>query len=173
MSMFFSPASKPTNEAERLRRLEAYRVLDTASEDAFDAIVAEAARICGTPIALVSLVDRHRQWFKAKVGLDAAETPRALAFCAHAIHSPDPFVVPDATKDERFAGNPLVRELPNVTFYAGVPLTTPDELRVGTLCVIDQVARDGLTTEQIAKLQELADRVVGLLEARRLADAAA
>ena len=157
----------PANESARLEALEQFKILDTAPEEAFDELTRLAAELCGTPIALVSLVDAHRQWFKARVGLEADETPRAVAFCAHAIAAPDQlFVVPDATEDARFVTNPLVTGELHVRFYAGAPLVTATGHAVGTLCVIDHVARE-LTPTQRRVLQVLGHQVVTQLEQRQ------
>ena len=153
------------DEAARLDALARYDILDTAPEEAFGDLAALAARLCGAPIALVSLVDAGRQWFKAAVGIEAAETSRDASFCAHAIRQPGLFVVPDARVDERFATNPLVTGDPGIRFYAGSPLVTPDGFGLGTLCVIDRVPRD-LSPEQAEALRALGRQVVSQLELR-------
>jgi signal transduction histidine kinase len=139
----------PEGEAKRLRALRDLRILDSAPEAAFDDIVQIASALCGVPIAVVTLVDEHRQWFKAKVGIDATETARDLAFCAHAILDDEVFVVHNAREDERFADHPFVTGGPRVQFYAGAPLTLPSGDRVGTLCLIDAVPR--VLTDEMRK----------------------
>ncbi len=156
----------PEDEAERLRRLELYRVMDSAAERSYDNLTRLAAQLCEMPISLVSLVDDRRQWFKSAHGLAAKETPREHAFCAHAIQSDEVFVIEDATKDQRFAGNPLVVGEPSIGFYAGAPLVMDDGHRLGTLCVIDDKPRT-LTPLQLEALETLRDAVVGLLELGR------
>jgi PAS domain S-box-containing protein len=156
----------PTHAAERLNALRLYKILDTPPEQDFDNVAALAAAICGTPMALISLIDADRQWFKAAFGLDAKEMSRDVAFGAHAIMGPDLFVVPDATLDTRFAEYPLVTRDPKIRFYAGAPLITADGHALGTLCVIDQVPRT-LTAEQEDALRVLSAQVVSQLELRR------
>jgi GAF domain-containing protein len=162
---------KPANqrgpdEKRRLKVLWEYELLDTVPEEMFDDLTELAARICEAPIALISLVDEKRQWFKSKIGVTINETSRDVSFCAHAIRQPDLFIVPDATLDPRFARNPLVTEDPKVRFYAGAPLITPDGYALGTLCVIDKVPRE-LRSEQKQALTILARHVVSQLELRR------
>ena len=163
-------APLPADEEERLKTLRSYEILDTGPEQEFDDITLLASRICGTPIAMISLIDENRQWFKSKVGMTESETARDIAFCAHGILQADLFVVPDAQADERFATNPLVTGAAKMRFYAGVPLITPDGHALGMLCVTDQVPRE-LSPEQKTALQALSRQVVTQLELRhRLAE---
>jgi PAS domain S-box-containing protein len=154
----------PPNENERLQELLSFNVLDTIEQTDFDALTRLASQICGTPIALISLIDPNRQWFKSHHGLAARETPREYAFCAHAINSPDSLlVVPDSRADDRFADNPLVTGDPHVIFYAGCPLVSTNGFALGTLCVIDHSPRE-LNEEQLQSLRDLARQVVNLME---------
>ncbi|MBM3430022.1 MAG: PAS domain S-box protein, partial [Bacteroidetes bacterium] len=160
-------ASFPSNENDRINALNRYQILDTLSEEEYNALTRLAAQICGTKIALISIIDENRQWFKSKVGLDVSETPRDLAFCAHAINTPnEPFIIEDARLDDRFKDNPLVTGDPNVIFYAGIPLVNQDDFPLGTLCVIDDNPKT-LTTEQLDGLKTLSKSVMNLLELRR------
>ncbi|HWH69531.1 MAG TPA: GAF domain-containing protein [Candidatus Sulfotelmatobacter sp.] len=159
-------APVPHNEKQRLNVLWQYEVLDTVPEAVFDDLTELAAQICEAPIALLSLVDENRQWFKAKVGTTLKETSRDISFCAHAITQPGLFIVPDATKDQRFADSSLVTADPKIRFYAGAPLITPDGYALGTLCVIDKVPRQ-LRPDQQQALLTLARHVVSQLELRR------
>lgn len=165
-------ASLPANETNRLNALLQYRILDTESEQAFDDVAKLASSICGVPIALVSLIDSNRQWFKARVGLAVEETPREQAFCAYTILQDSILEVEDATRDARFNDNPLVLGNPKIRFYAGAPLVTPAGDSLGSLCVIDQQPRK-LTEEQKTNLSSLARLVVKNLELRRVSAALA
>lgn len=158
-------APLPQDEQERLDELRKYGILDTEPEAAFEDMVKLANYICQTPIAAISLVDEHRQWFKAIAGLDAKETSRDVAFCAHTILQDETMIVPDALQDERFHDNPLVAGGPHIRFYAGVPLTTPDGHHLGTLCVIDSKPRE-LTPEQLKALATLTDSIMAHLNLR-------
>jgi len=161
-------AGLPENERARLDALREYDILDTPPEQAYDDIAYLASLIAGTPIAIVSLVDQNRQWFKSTVGVATTETSRDIAFCAHAILEPARlFIVPDASEDERFAENPLVTTDPKIRFYAGAPLVTPDGDALGALCVIDRVARE-LTAEQQRAMRALSRQVMAQLELRRV-----
>ena len=159
-------AALPFNEAKRLAALNSYAILDTDAEAVFDDLTAIAAAICGTPIALMSLIDAHRQWFKSHHGLAVQQTPRELAFCAHAILQDGPFVVPDAMLDARFERNPLTTGAPNVRFYAGTPLITSAGHALGTLCVIDHIPRE-LTEFQLESLGKLGHLAMCQMELRR------
>jgi anti-sigma regulatory factor (Ser/Thr protein kinase) len=154
------------DETARLAALRRYRILDTEPERAFDDLALLASQICETPIALISLIDADRQWFKARTGLAATETPRAVSFCTHAIQHHDLFIVPDTRDDERFRDNPFVTGGPFVRFYAGAPLVTPDGHALGTICVIDSVPRT-LTAEQREALDALRRQVQAQLELRK------
>lgn len=161
-------APTPRNEAARLQALRDYDILDTLEEQAFNDIATLASFICDAPVALISLVDENRQWFKARVGIDATHTPREHAFCAHAILQPqDVMVVNDAQSDARFSDNPLVTGDPNIRFYAGAPLVTPQGDALGALCVIDRKPRQ-LPAENLEALRALSRQVVAQLELRRV-----
>src|SRR5215472_12147156 len=160
-------AQVPENERERLAALRGLGILDTAPEPAYDELSALAAYICQTPIALISLVDEDRQWFKSRVGWTTCEeTSREVAFCAHAILQSDLLVVPDALADERFATNPLVTSSPHIRFYAAAPLVTEEGHALGTLCVLDHKPRE-LTAEQVRSLRALSHQVLAQLRLRK------
>lgn len=163
------PADIPRNEHERLLSLRRYGILDTPPEPAFDDLAAMASFVCGTPIALVSLVDENRQWFKAAKGLEDEEMPRDLAFCAHAILGDGPMIVSDTHRDRRFADHPLVTDDPKIRFYAGALLVDPDGHKLGTLCAIDSKPRE-LDDRQIELLDALARQAMAQLELRRSLD---
>jgi GAF domain-containing protein len=157
------PAKK---EAARVAALHRYAILDTEPERAFDDLVLLASFICETPIALISLVDEDRQWFKSKIGISLSETSREIAFCATAIQQPDVFVVPDTLNDERFRNNPLVVAEPSFRFYAGAPLIDEEGHALGTICVLDRVPREFVPDQQAA-LKALSRLVLAQLELRR------
>jgi anti-sigma regulatory factor (Ser/Thr protein kinase) len=159
------PRLHPQEQA-RLAALRDYRILDTVPEKGFDDLALIASQLCETPMALITLVDAERQWFKARVGVDIDETPRDIAFCAHAILEPGLFVVEDTTRDPRFSANPFVTSDPKVRFYAGAPFYSRDELPLGTLCIIDQQPRR-LSREQRDALEALSRQVQAQLELRR------
>jgi PAS domain S-box-containing protein len=161
--MKFSPL--PVDEKERLQALRTHRILDTDHDQDFNDIVSLASQLCDSPISLITLLDEHRQWFKAKIGIDMNETSREVSFCAHAIHQDDVMVVLDATTDERFHDNPLVTGDPNISFYAGMPLITDDGYKLGTLCVIDVKPKE-LSPQQLSGLRILGKQVVNLIKLR-------
>ena len=165
-------ATKPKNEVQRIKILWQYDVLDSVPEAVFDESTELAALICDAPIALITLVDEDRQWFKSKVGVEISETSRDVSMCAHTILQKDLMIVPDATKDHRFKDNPLVIAPPKIRFYAGAPLVTPGGHALGTLCVIDTVPRN-LTDNEKEALRLLARHVMTLLELRRQSHAIA
>ncbi len=154
-------------EARRLAALDSLDLLDSPPEAQFDAVVAEAAAAFGAPIAAISLVDADRQWFKATVGWSLRESPRAFSFCDRTIRGADVMVVGDATRDPRFASNPLVAGEPGIRFFAGAPLVDEGGRRLGALCIIDRSARAEFTSEHRATLAALAERVVALIAHRR------
>jgi PAS domain S-box-containing protein len=159
-------AELPENETERVKALHNYKILDSLPEDAYDAITAIASYVCETPISVISFVDSDRQWFKSVVGLDAKQTSRDVAFCAHAILHQEVFSVPNALEDERFSDNPLVTGNPNIMFYAGAPLTDSNGFNLGTICVIDREPKE-LTKKQKEVLKALSKQVVAQLELRK------
>jgi anti-sigma regulatory factor (Ser/Thr protein kinase) len=154
------------DESARLEALRKYRILDTQPEQAFDDLTLLASHICETPYALITLIDASRQWFKSRVGIDASETPRSVAFCAHAIQQQNLFIVADAHTDDRFRDNPMVTSAPHFRFYAGAPLVTAEGHALGTLCVADTVPRT-LTPAQVEALQALGRQTLAQLELRR------
>ena len=157
----------PNSETERLAALHSLNLLDTPEDERFDRITRMAKRLFGVEIALVSLIDRDRQWFKSRQGLTISETPRDISFCGHAILDDKVMVVPDAQQDTRFADNPLVTDQPNIRFYAGCPLQTYDGHRIGTLCIIDSKPRQ-LDSDDHDSLRDLASMVESELTAIQL-----
>lgn len=153
-------------ESARLSELRSYKILDTDPEKSFDDLTLLASYICQTPMALITLIDADRQWFKSRVGISISQTPREVAFCAHAIEHPELLIVPDATKDERFKANPFVVSEPKIRFYAGAPFRSSSGYALGTLCVVDCVPRD-LTDEQQNALRALSRQVQAQLELRK------
>lgn len=154
-------------EGTRLAELKGYGLLDTPNEPEFDAIVREAARELRSPIALISLLDETRSWFKAKVGLHASETPRSISFCTHLLRGPNVLVVEDLSADARFRDNPLVAREPSARFYAGVPLSTGTGRRIGTLCVLDYEPHHDVSERETAVLTALAAKTMLAMDARR------
>lgn len=157
-----------SNEKQRLEDLKHYALLDTAPEESFDRITRIAKKVFGVPIALISLVDENRQWFKSHQGLETCETPRDISFCTHAIEKNQPLIVHDASEDPRFRDSPLVTGDPNIRFYAGIPLRSPKGFNLGTLCVMDRQPRIA-SLEHIEILRDLARLVVDEIELRALA----
>lgn len=158
--------SKVDDEKARQQALERLQVLDTAEEQAYDDITRLAADMCGTPIALISLTDNHRQWFKSRMGLQARQMPRENSFCSHVINTPHSMlIVKDASTDERFVNHPLVTGDPKIRFYAGAPLLTRDGHMLGALCVVDTIPRE-IDARQMEELQFMAQQVLVMLESR-------
>ncbi|WP_238193570.1 GAF domain-containing protein [Methylobacterium frigidaeris] len=168
MTHNFQIGNKKNEEAARLNALSSYNILDTPPEPAFDDIAMLASQACDTPIALVSLLDADRQWFKARVGLDACETPLNQSVCVHALKQRNTLVIPDLLHDERTSHSPLVTADPYLRFYAGARLENPNGVALGTLCVVDKLPRpEGLSEAQANALKALAGQVVAQLELRR------
>ena len=158
-------AASPTSEAARVAALNRYAILDSEPEQSFDDLVTLAAHICHAPMAMLSLVDDHRQWFKSKLGVQVRETPRETSICAHAIQQGNLFIVPDTLQDERFNQNPLVTGEPHVRFYAGAPLINEDGFALGTLCVVDREPRE-LEPDQKEAISALARLALRQMELR-------
>ena len=163
-------AKKPNNENARMTFLQQLQILDTPIEERFDRITRIVCKSLDVPISAISLIDDDRQWFKSIQGLPVAETPRNIAFCAHAILEDRPFIVPDATRDARFASNPLVTSEPGIRYYAACPLDMGDDIRIGTLCAIDRRPRE-ITEDQLAILKDLTAMVRSELQSMALCEA--
>ena len=159
----------PKDEKQRLAALDRYDILDTAPEESFDTIVRLASHVCGAPMALMVLIDKGRQWFKAKVGVRIKQTPRSSAICAHTIMKRQLLVIPDLRRDRQFMANPLVVSGPKLRFYAGAPLITPDNRAIGTICVMDKVPRK-LSSQQKKDLMAMSRLIMTQLELRRVLD---
>jgi diguanylate cyclase (GGDEF)-like protein len=162
------PAPLPSNERQRIATLRSLKILDTPPEERFDRVTRLARRVFNVPIALVSLVDEERQWFKSCQGLEVSETPRGISFCGHAIMRDDPLIVPDALEDERFQDNPMVTGTPNIRFYAGYPLNAPDGSKLGSLCIIDRKPRR-VSSEDVNALATLGRLIESELRSVNLA----
>ena len=161
-----SPLALVSDEQERLEALRSYNIIDTDPEPVFNDLAQLAAYVCGTPMAVVSLLDDERQWLKARVGIDLREVPREQAFCQYALRANDVFEIPDTLADARYASNPMVTGAPHIRFYVGTPLLTPEGYSLGTLCAFDTVPRS-LSTDQREALRLLARQVMAHLELRR------
>jgi GAF domain-containing protein len=159
-------APLPENETERLAALRSYQILDTLPDSEFDLLTALASQICATPIAMMSLVDEYRQWFKSKIGVSISETRRDIAFCAHTILQRDVMEIDDASADKRFADNPLVTSSPNIRFYAGAPLVTKEGCALGVMCVLDRKPRK-LSNEQRTGLSMISQLAMAILDFRK------
>lgn len=159
----------PNNETKRLEALRKYKILDSSPEAAYDSITALAATICEVPTAFISFVDKDRQWFKSKVGLDVCETDREVAFCAHTIMRDDVLVIEDAKENELFKDNPLVTGEPFIRFYAGAPIRNSEGMGLGSVCVVDRVPGK-LTDVQLTALRDLAGLAMEMLETRQVLD---
>ena len=161
-----SPLALVSDEQERLEALRSYNIIDTDPEPVFNDLAQLAAYVCGTPMAVVSLLDDERQWLKARVGIDLREVPREQTFCQYALRANDVFEIPDTLADARYASNPMVTGAPHIRFYVGTPLLTPEGYSLGTLCAFDTVPRS-LSTDQREALRLLARQVMAHLELRR------
>lgn len=168
MTIYYTPARRPVDEEARQRAVEDSGFLEAAGDPTLAAIVRAAATLFDTPMAAISIIDRERQYFPAKIGIDASETPRAASFCAHAmLDCGQPLCIADATADARFAGNPLVLSAPDIRFYLGMPLVAENGQPLGALCVIDRVRRDAPDQGRLDALAELARKAMDRMRALR------